>query len=309
MAPADAAAKEGGATVTTGSLVWVRAPPTDASDRAWLKAEVLKVAPGGATALVRDEDGREVEVDASACPLQNPAARMGVEVRKGEGAGEGEKEGGARPGHTRRRSWPVVGCPARGCRRAGRAPCLPPPGRARPGSVSPAVCARRRPGACFFFSKPRRSRRRAVWRAVAPTLSSRPPRRRDGHRLGLWPGRHHAARRLYQPPQAQAEKAKKNKNRAFGGETPQPRAAPWRRRPARPARSIYLTDARSVSLLWGGRAGVCPRRKQVPGKTLGPRERERGGGASAPSAPPRLSPLPSHPLAFHSHPFFFVART
>jgi hypothetical protein len=107
MAPADAAAKEGGATVTTGSLVWVRAPPTDASDRAWLKAEVLKVAPGGATALVRDEDGREVEVDASACPLQNPAARMGVEVRKGEGAGEGEKGGG---GEARAHAPAIVAC-------------------------------------------------------------------------------------------------------------------------------------------------------------------------------------------------------
>jgi len=69
------------ATVTTGSLVWVPAPPGDAGDRAWLKAEVLKVAPGSSTAAVRDEDGRELEVDAAGCPLQNPAARMGVEVR------------------------------------------------------------------------------------------------------------------------------------------------------------------------------------------------------------------------------------
>ena len=104
MAPADATAKEA-ATVTTGSLVWVPAPAGDASDRAWLKAEVLKVAPGGSTALVRDEDGREVDVDAVACPLQNPAARMGVEVRREWGG-----SGGAR--HALR-LWLGVGLPER----------------------------------------------------------------------------------------------------------------------------------------------------------------------------------------------------
>ena len=63
---------------TAGSAVWL---PDGSS--AWRRATVLRTLPGGRLAL-RDEAGVESEAAAADCPLQNPASRLGVEVRRGE---------------------------------------------------------------------------------------------------------------------------------------------------------------------------------------------------------------------------------
>ena len=64
---------------TSGSLVWVH----DAAD-GWVKGTVEKV--DGKKLLVRTEKGSVASFAPEDCPLQNPLARMGVEVRRFEPA-------------------------------------------------------------------------------------------------------------------------------------------------------------------------------------------------------------------------------
>lgn len=83
MAPPAGPPPGGGlATHTVGTLVWL---PADGG-AAWRPGEVTRVLPSGRLAVRAGDDGGEVEVDPEAAPLQNPASRLGVEVRgrKGE---------------------------------------------------------------------------------------------------------------------------------------------------------------------------------------------------------------------------------
>lgn len=72
------------ATHTVGTLVWV---PADGG-AAWTKGDVVRVLPGGRLAVRLEDGGAEVELDAASCPVQNPAARLGVEVSVGGGRGD-----------------------------------------------------------------------------------------------------------------------------------------------------------------------------------------------------------------------------
>ena len=69
------------ATHTVGTLVWV---PADGG-AAWAKGDVVRVLPGGRLAVRLEDGGDEVDLEAASCPVQNPAARLGVEVRAGGG--------------------------------------------------------------------------------------------------------------------------------------------------------------------------------------------------------------------------------
>jgi len=101
-APAAAAASEH----TKGTLVWVRPAAAAAAAAAaggggkastneeeWVKATVARVLDSGSTLEVvlegsSSEDGSQatstISVSAADAPLQNPASRLGVEVRKTE---------------------------------------------------------------------------------------------------------------------------------------------------------------------------------------------------------------------------------
>ena len=99
-APAAAAAATA-SEHTRGTLVWVRpaaaAGKTTASADAeeWVKATVARVLAGGATLEVvlegssnEEESTTTISVPAADAPLQNPASRLGVEVRRAMESGE-----------------------------------------------------------------------------------------------------------------------------------------------------------------------------------------------------------------------------
>lgn len=77
MPPPDGGGATPLATHTVGTLVWV---PADGG-AAWARGEVVRLLPGGRLAVRPEDGGAELELDADSCPLQNPAARLGVEVR------------------------------------------------------------------------------------------------------------------------------------------------------------------------------------------------------------------------------------
>lgn len=100
-APAAAAAATA-SEHTRGTLVWVRpaaaAGKTTASADAeeWVKATVARVLAGGATLEVvlegssnEEESTTTISVPAADAPLQNPASRLGVEVRRERLEGDG----------------------------------------------------------------------------------------------------------------------------------------------------------------------------------------------------------------------------
>ena len=97
-APAAAAATTA-SEHTRGTLVWVRPAAAAAAGKAaaannaddaeeWVKATVARVLDGGATLEVvlegSNEEAPTISVSAADAPLQNPASRLGVEVRKRE---------------------------------------------------------------------------------------------------------------------------------------------------------------------------------------------------------------------------------
>lgn len=61
-------------THTVGTKAWIK----DAEE-GWIKCDVVKVDPGLLT--VKTERGTVVQAKPDECPLQNPLARAGVEVR------------------------------------------------------------------------------------------------------------------------------------------------------------------------------------------------------------------------------------
>lgn len=99
---APAASAAGAAEHTRGTLVWVRpqhqqqgtgtggaskAMSSAMDDEEWVKATVSRVLDDGATLEVSlegsgGEDAQKITVSSSDAPLQNPASRLGVEVRQ-----------------------------------------------------------------------------------------------------------------------------------------------------------------------------------------------------------------------------------